>query len=304
MKSNRTNPSEVPSLVEDAHANSRSVKRLLQETIQGWIGHNGPRLAAALAYYALFSLAPLLMITMSVAGATLGRKSAEAALEFRFYGIVGPTGAQVIQAILEDAHRPRLGTFAGIAGTALLLVGSSAIFVELQDAFDTIWHAESERSGLWQIVVQRFLSFLQVLITETLLLLSVLVTTAETIFHRLFPSEALHFRTSARVAGIAVSLGVATLLFGMIFKFMPARHMNWRDVWPAAVLTAAMFDIGKQLIALYLEKNGVISAYGAASSLVILVGWAYYSAMILYFGAEFTKAYSKLYGVDARRRAA
>ena len=116
------------------------------------------------------------MITMSLAGATLGRKSAEAALEFRFYGLVGPTGAQVIQSILQDAHRPGLGTFTGIAGSVLLLVGASAIFVELQDAFNTIWHVESERSGLWQIVVERFLSFLLVLITEALLLLSVLLS--------------------------------------------------------------------------------------------------------------------------------
>jgi membrane protein len=303
LKSNRTKLSEVSSLVEDADANSRSVKRLLQETIQGWTDDNGPRLAAALAYYALFSLAPLLMIAMSLAGATLGRKSAEAALEFRFYGLVGPTGAQVIQSILQDAHRPGLGIFTGIAGSVLLMVGASAIFVELQDAFNTIWHVESERSGLWQIVVERFLSFLLVLITEALLLLSVLLSTLESILHRLLPSEALHFRTSARIAGVALSIGIATLLFGMMFKFLPPPHIHWRDVWPAALLTAIMFDIGKQLIALYLEKNDVISAYGAANSLVVLIGWAYYSAMILYFGAEFTKVYSKLYGVDARRRA-
>jgi len=292
----------MPSLAEEADANPRSVHRLLRDTISGWADDNGPRLAAALAYYALFSLAPWLMISMSVAGATLGRKSAEAALEFRFYGLVGPTGAQLIQSILQDAHRPGLGTFTGIAGTVLLLVGASAIFVELQDAFNTIWHVESERSGMWQIVVERFLSFLLVLITEVLLLLSVLLSTIASILHRLLPSE-LHFRTAAQIAGIAISIGIAALLFGMMFKFLPPSRIHWRDVWPAALLTAVMFDIGKQLIALYLEKNNVISAYGAATSLVIVVGWAYYSAMILYFGAEFTKVYSKLYGVNARERA-
>jgi membrane protein len=304
LKSNLTNHSEASRLVEDADANSRSVKRLLRATIRGWTENNGPRLAAALAYYALFSIAPLLMITMSVAGATLGRKSTEAALEFRFYGLVGPTGAQVIQAILQDAQRPGLGTFTGIAGTALLLIGASAIFVELQDAFNTIWHVQSERSGLWQIVVERFFSFLLVLIAEALLLLSVLFTSAESILHRLVPLEALQFRTSAEFIGYAVSIGITALLFGMMFKFLPTPHVKWRHVWPAALLTAVMFDVGKLLIALYLEKNDVISAYGAANSLVVLVGWAYYSAMILYFGAEFTKAYSIIYGGDGRNTAA
>jgi len=159
LKSNRTKLSEVSSPVEDEDAYSRSVKRLLHDTIQGWTDDNGPRLAAALAYYALFSLAALLMITISLAGATLGRKSAEAALEFRFYGLVGPTGAQVIQSILQDAHRLGLGTFTGIAGSVFLLVGASAVFTELQDAFNTIWHVESERTDLWQIVFERFSVF-------------------------------------------------------------------------------------------------------------------------------------------------
>ena len=303
MKSNRTNLSETSSLLEDADASSPSVKRLLHATIRGWSEDNGPRLAAALAYYALFSLAPLLMISMSVAGATLGRKSTEAALEFRFYGLVGPVGAQVIQAILQDAHRPGLGTFTGIAGSALLLIGASAIFVELQDAFNTIWHIQSERSGLWQIVVERFFSFLLVLITEALLLLSVLLTTAESILHRLLPMDALRLRTSAQITGYTLSIGVTAVLFGMMFKFLPTPHMKLSDVWPAALLTAVMFDVGKLIIALYLEKNDVISAYGAANSIVVLIGWAYYSAMILYFGAEFTKAYSAIYGSEARRQA-
>ncbi len=303
MKSNHTKRSEVSALIEDVDANPRSVKCLLKETILGWIDDDGPRLAAALAYYALFSLAPLLMIAMSLAGAALGPKSAEVALEFRFYGLVGPTGEQVVQSILQDAHRPGLGPITGIAGSVLLIVGASAIFVELQDAFNTIWHVKSERSGLWQIIVERFLSFLLVLNTEALLLSSVLLSTLASILHRLVPSQALHFRTSAQIAGVALSIGIATLLFGMMFKFLPPPHIQWREVWSAALLTAIMFDIGKLLIALYLEKSDVISAFGAANSLVVLIGWSYYSAMILYFGAEFTKVYSRLYGVDARRRA-
>jgi membrane protein len=304
LKLNHASDSESSIPVEVPDTGSRSLKRLLKSTFNNWTEDNGPRLAAALAYYALFSLAPLLMIAMAVAGATLGRQSAASALEGRFYGLLGTTGAQVIQGILQDAHRPGITTITGIAGSFFLLIGASALFVELQEAFDTIWHVEPVSIGLWEIVVERFLSFILVVITEILLMISVLLTTAESVLGRLLPGDWLSFRASVRVAGIAVSLGVTTLLFGMMFKFLPKVRVEWRDVWPAAIVTAIMFDLGKLLIALFLRKNNIISAYGAADSLVVLVGWVYYSAMILYFGAELAKVHARVYGVQTTREIA
>lgn len=300
MKSNHIRHFDPHATVEIPQTYSRSLKSLLKTTYNNWIVDNGPRLAAALAYYALFSLAPLLMIAMAIAGATLGRESAEAALELRFYGLVGKTGAQVIQQILQDAHSPGMGTLTGLAGCVLLLIGASAIFVELQDAFNTIWHTARESGSLWKIVLDRFFSFGLVLIAEILLIISVLLTTAKAALGRLVPAEWLSSGVSLQVAGILVSLGVTTLLFGMMFKLLPKTHIQWNDVWPAAVATAIMFDIGKLLIALYLGRS-LISVYGAASSLVAVVGWMYYSAMILYFGAEFANVYAQAYGSRARQ---
>lgn len=281
---------------------SRSVMSVFKTTFNNWMNDHGPRLAAALAYYALFSLAPLLMIAMAIAGATLGRQAAEAALELRFYGLVGKTGAQVIQEILQDAHRPGMGTIAGLVGSVLLLIGASAIFVELQDAFNTIWHTEKVDGSLWEIVVDRFFSFGLVLIVEILLIVSVLYTTVKTAIGHLFPTELLSAAAALHFAGDLLSLAVTTLLFAMMFKLLPKITIRWNDVWPAAVTTATMFNIGKLVIALYLRKSSLTSAYGAANSMVAVVGWMYYSAMILYFGAEFAKVYTEVYGSRSQQQ--
>jgi len=280
---------------------SRSIRSLFQQTFVNWLDDHGPRLAAALAYYAVFSLVPLLMIAMAVAGATLGRQSAETALELRFYGLVGKTGAQVIEGILRDAHRPGMSTLTGLIGSVLLLLGASAIFVELQDAFNTIWHTEQPGGSLWKIAADRFFSFGLVLIVEILLIVSILYTTLKTAFFQRMPPEMLNFATSFRFLGDLLSLAVSALLFALMFKLLPRTSIRWRDVWPAALTTAILFNLGKLLVAVYLRNSNLVSAYGAANSLVAVVGWMYYSAMILYFGAEGAKVYTQMYGSRSKR---
>jgi membrane protein len=283
-------------------AAQRSPGSLFRATFDHWLNDHGPRLAAALAYYSLFSLAPLLMIAMAVAGATLGRQAAEAALELRFYGLVGRTGAQVIQGILQEAHRPGRGTITGLLGGALLLLGASAIFVELQDAFNTIWHTESKIGSFWHLVLGRIFSFGLVLIAEILLIVSVLATAGKTALVRLLPEGFWASVASTHIPGMILSLSVATVLFAMMFKLLPKTKILWRDVWPAALVTAVMFNLGKLVIGLYLRHSNLISAYGAAKSLAAVVGWTYYSSMILYFGAELAKVYTEVYGSRSSRR--
>jgi membrane protein len=273
---------------------------MFRTTYESWTRDNGPRLAAALAYYALFSLAPLLMLTMAIAGAILGERPAHTALVAQFHGLVGPAGATAIEGILQDLHKPGVSTIAGIVGSVLLLVGASAVFVELDDALNTIWQAQKVNGDLRAMMVNRLLGFALVIGAEALLIGSVFLATVEAAFDRVAAVQLPGFYLSVRFASLFASLMTTTLLFAMIFKLLPRTSIEWGDVVPAAMVTAVMFDGGKLLIAMYLGSSSVISAYGAASSLVVVVGWVYYSALILYFGAEFAKVYARAYGSRAQ----
>jgi membrane protein len=273
---------------------------MFKTTYESWIRDNGPRLAAALAYYALFSLAPLLMITMAIAGAILGERPAHTALVAQFHGLVGPAGATAIEGILQDLHKPVVSTIAGIVGSVLLLVGASAVFVELEDALKTIWRVEKTWCDLRAMLVDRLVGFALVLGVEALVIVSVFLATAEAKFDRINAVPLPGFSFSLRLAALFASLMATTMLFSMIFKLLPRTPIEWGDVIPAAVVTAVMFDGGKLVIAMYLGRSSSISAYGAASSLVVVIGWVYYSALILYFGAEFGKIYSLAYGSRAQ----
>jgi membrane protein len=296
LKLSRTRRFELPTSFLAARSVSHSLKCLLRTTYESWSYDNGPRLAAALAYYTMFSLAPLLVIATAIAGAALGQRPVETALVAQFYGLVGRAGATAIEGILHDLQKPGMSTVAGIAGSVLLLIGASAVFVELEDALNTIWCARKLSCSLRTMVVDRLLGFGLVMVAEGLLIASVLLTAAAATLGRIAAARWPGFGVSFRLVGILASLVMTTVLFSMLFKFLPKTPIEWRDVWPAALVTAVMFDAGKLLIALYLGKSRIISAYGAASSLVIVVGWVYYSALILYFGAEFAKVYAQAYG--------
>ena len=233
---------------------------------------------------------------MAIAGAILGERPAHTALVAQFHGLVGPAGATAIEGILQELHKPGVGTIAGIVGSVLLLVGASAVFVEMEDALNTIWHAQKVNGDLRGMLVDRLLGFALVLGTETLVIISVFLAAAEATFDRIMAVPLPGFNFSIRLVALFASLMATTMLFAMIFKLLPRTSIEWGDVVPAAMVTAVMFDGGKLLIAMYLGTSTTISAYGAASSLVVVVGWVYYSALILYFGAEFAKVYARAYG--------
>jgi membrane protein len=236
------------------------------------------------------------MIALAIAGAALGEHPVETALVAQFYGLVGKDGATAIEDLLRDLHKPGITTIAGIAGSVLLLIGAAAMFVELEDALNTIWHAQKKRGSLRTIVIEWLQGFSLVMAGEILLIVSVVLATVRAALAQIVSAYWPGVGLSLRAAGVVASFAVTTLLVGMLFKIVPKTSIQWRDVWPAAIITAVMVDAGKILIALYLGQSTVISAYGAASSLVAVVGWVYYSALILYFGAEFAKVYARSYG--------
>jgi membrane protein len=263
---------------------------------------NAFRMAAALAYYTMFSLAPLIIVAIAVAGFVFSRESVQTTLTSQMGALAGTAGVQATLAIIRAAHHPVLGTIAGTMGVLVLLVGASGVFVELQGALNVIWRVNQCNSGFRQWMSLNVTGLLMVLTTGLLLLASVILSTILAALGKFAgyilpsPESLLH------LLDIAVSFAVTAFLFAMLFKSLPKTQIAWKDVWAGAAATAVMFDIGKLLITLYLGKSSIGSAYGAASSLVVLIAWVYYSALILYFGAEFTKVYAETHGSRAGLR--
>jgi membrane protein len=272
----------------------RAIPALLQETGFEWYADRGPRLGAALAFYTLFSLAPLLIIITAIAALAYGQEVAHAQIIRQIEELIGREGADAIRAIIENASRPSSGVAATLIGLATLLFGATIVFSELQDALNTIWDIppKPERGMVIGIIRDRFLSFVMVLSIGFLLLASMLANTILTAivqnFGDILPGRAYVLR----IANSALFLSIVTLLFAMIYKMLPDTTIAWSDVVIGAVATSLLFAIGKFLIGLYLVYSSVVSAYGAAGSLVVVLVWVYYSAQIFYFGAEFTKVYA------------
>jgi membrane protein len=262
-----------------------------------WSEDKAPRLGAALAYYTVFSLAPLLLVVIAIAAFVFGEKAAQGQIVGQIEGLIGPDSARAIQDMLANAQKPSSGIVATVVGVVMLLAGASGVFGQLQDALNTVWEVEPKPDrGLVGIVRDRFLSLTMVLGTGFLLLVSLVVSaalaTAGQALHRLSPGlEAI-----GHVVEIAVSFGIVSLLFALIFKYLPDAKIAWRDVWFGAVVTAALFVIGKFAIGLYLGHASIGSAYGAAGSFVVILVWVYYSAQILLFGAELTQVYANRSG--------
>lgn len=276
----------------------RAIPALLKETFWGWYADRGPRLGAALAFYTLFSLAPLLIIITAIAALAYGEEVARAQIMRQVEELIGGEGAEAIRAIIENASRPSSGVVATLIGLATVLFGATVVFSELQDALNSIWDIppRPERGMVIGIIRGRFLSFAMVLSIGFLLLATMLANTILTAiaqnFGELFPSRAYFLR----LANFVLFLGIVTLLFAMIYKALPDTTIAWGDVVIGAVATSLLFAIGKFLIGLYLVYSSVVSAYGAAGSLVVVLVWVYYSAQIFYFGAEFTKVYASRRG--------
>lgn len=274
---------------------------LLKEIFAEWSEDNASRLAASLAYYAIFSLAPLLIIAIAIAGFFLGRASVRQEILLQIQGLVGEGGSKFVQNLIENTSRPGASTWATIIGLVTLLLGASGVYGQLQNALNTIWEVEPKPGrGIPHTLVARFLSFTMVLGTGFLLLISMFATTALAIissfFRNLLPGTGILWQI---INGV-VSFGLITLLFAVIFKVLPDVRIEWNDVWVGAAVTAVLFTIGKFVIGFYLGSRSVSSAYGAAGSLVAILLWIYYSAQILFFGAEFTQVYARRYGSRIR----
>ena len=262
----------------------RRVLDLFKKAWSEFVADKAQRLAAALAYYTLFSIAPLLLIAIAIAGLVFGRSHAQAQIVSQIRGITGDEGAKAIAEMLTSAGKPKSGILAIIIGVVTLLLGATGVFGQLKDALNTIWDVPAKISGgILVMIKERFLSFTMVLGVGFLLLVSLVIDAAlSAIGNALWqPLQLL------------VSLAVITVLFAMMFRFLPDVRVEWRDVWFGAAFTAFLFVLGKFLLGLYLSRSAIVSSYGAAGSLVVLLVWIFWSANILLFGAEFTKVYAQ-----------
>lgn len=274
-----------------------SWKQLLSETVREWIDDSAAQHAAALAFYTMFSLAPLLVIAVSIAGLVFGDDAARGEVRGQISHYIGTAGAETVQQILRNAERPALGTIAGIIGLVVLLVGASGVFAQLKTSMDVMFDVPPDPNATWlSTITDRFLSFTMVLGTGFLLLVSLVLSTVLTAAVTWLGDLSGAAATIVMVANLVVGALFAAGLFAAIFRYVPSVRSPWSDVWPGAILTALLFSIGRIVLGWYLGSGSVGSAYGAAGSLVIVLAWVYYSAQILFLGAEFTQVYG------ARRR--
>jgi membrane protein len=276
---------------------------MLKKTVLKWWDDNALRLSAALSYYTLFSLAPLLIIAIAVAELVFSEQAVQAELFGQIQGLIGEEGAKAIQGTIERVRQPKTGAIATIVSLIAIMVLSTGVFAELQDALNTIWRIKSTNNrAMWKILNDRFSSFVLVIGVGFLLVVSLILSAALSAVGRFFSQLLPGPELAMQILNAGVSFVIFTLLFAMMFKVLPDAHIAWMDVWMGAVVTALLFTFGKLAIGLYLGKTGVASAYGAASSLAIILLWVYYSALILFLGAEFTYVYANEYGSHIGRR--
>jgi membrane protein len=267
-----------------------------RDSVESFFEDKTLRLSAALAYYSLFSIAPLLIIVIALAGLFMGEDAVRRQIEQQLGEIVGPQTTKAIVAMTSQ-HRQGTDLLATAIGLVVLLFGASGVFGQIQDSLNVIWGVQPKPGlGLWGLIKARFLSFAMVLGIGFLLLVSMVITT---VLSALTGALGGYFPMPGEIAHLVnftVSFLVITLLFAMIFKVLPDARVKWRDVWVGALFTAFLFTVGKYLLALYLGRASVTSSFGAAGSLVVMLLWVYYSSVILFFGAEFTKVYAKATG--------
>jgi membrane protein len=287
-----------PEKAESEKPYQKSIVALFKNTASEWIQDKCPQLGAALAYFTVFSLAPLVLVLLAVFGLIFGGSDhARQNLTEQLQYLIDPSGIKVIQDIAANASKPQVGFIATTIGVVLALFGASGVFGQLQDALNTIWGVKPKPGGgIMGFIRTRFLSFAMVGGVCFLLLASL---TVETVL-RAFSDYVKHVMPGGHILTLALflifDLAVVVLLFAMIFRYLPDAKIAWRDVWVGATLTAVLFVLGKFVLGLYLGSGAAGSAYGAASSLITLLLWIYYAAQILLFGAEFTQVYANTYG--------
>jgi membrane protein len=254
-------------------------------------------MGAALAYYTLFSIAPVLIIVIAVAGFFFGPEAARGEIVAQLRGLLGDDGAAAVQGLLESASKPEEGILATISSIALLILGATTVFAELQSDLDRIWRAEAKSlSGLWAFLRARFLSFGMILALAFLLLVSLVLSAALAALGNWWGGWFEAWALVLEILNFVASFAITTGLFALIYKFLPRAEIAWHDVWIGAAVTALLFAIGKFLIGLYIGRSGIASGFGAAGSFVVLLVWVYYSTQIFLLGAEFTWVYAHEHG--------
>lgn len=281
--------------------NLPKIWQLLKETFQEWQADNASRLAAALAYYTVFSISPLLVIAIAIAGAFFGQDKAQAQITEQLIALVGKDGVKPIILALDNMSQPEIRGIASLISIGVLLLGASGIFAELQDALNTVWKVQPKPGqGIGQFIRKRIFSFFMVLAIGFLLMLSLVlsavVSTVSKYRTDFLPGSAVLWEN----LDFIVSLGLMTFLFGLMFKYVPDAKIVWKDVLVGAIITALLFLFGKFLLGMYLSGGTLGSAYGAAGSLIVFLAWVYYSAQIVLLGAEFTQVYARMYGSKLR----
>ena len=272
--------------------------QLAKKSVTAWVDDYAPSMGAAISYYTVFSIAPLLLIVIAVAGLVWGREAVQGEIVAQLSGLIGKDGATGIQALIESANKPTQGLVASAISLVVLVIGATTVFAELQSALDRVWGVPPARkvSGVWLALRSRLLSLGFILGLGFLLSVSLVISAGTAAFGNwasgLFPG----WETLLHILNSVISLGIGATLFAMIFKLMPQATVGWRDVWVGAGVTALLFEIGKTLIGLYIGKSSVTSSFAAAGSLVVLLVWVYYSAQIFLLGAEFTWVYAHEFG--------
>lgn len=275
----------------------RSIGSFLREIHAEWQADDALSMGAALAYYAVFSMAPLLVLVIAIAGLVLGHAAAEGELVGQIGGLVGTAGAEALQEMIARASGPKAGVVASVVSLVTMTLGATGVFGQLQHALNRIWEAPPPQgSGLRTQLRKRVMAFGMILGIGFLLLVSLALSAALAMVHDLLAQHLPVLSQLLPTLNLLLSFAVITALFAMIYKVLPDVPMRWRDVWPGAAVTALLFTVGKTLIGFYLGRAGATSVYGAAGSFVLLLLWVYYSAQILFIGAEFTEVYSRRYG--------
>ena len=268
--------------------------QLLIQAAKSWSNDYAPSMGAAISYYTVFSLAPLLVIVIAVAGAVFGHDAVQGQISAQISGMVGPQAAQMVQGLIAASSDTDKGLVASTISIVVLIVGATTVFNELQNALDRIWKVPeaAKPSGIWGLLRDRLLSFGLVLGVAFLLMVSLVVSAGLAAVSSWADGILPGWAVLLYILNLAFSLSLFTVLFATIYRFMPSTRVAWRDVWIGAFVTAVLFEIGKMGIALYIGKSGMSESFAAAGALVILLAWVYYASQIFLLGAEFTKAYA------------
>ncbi|NRR28630.1 YihY/virulence factor BrkB family protein [Oxalobacteraceae bacterium] len=285
------------------HPPPSTLRKVIVCAVSEWFEHRASSKGAALAFYTLFSIAPILVLVIAIAGFFYGHQAAQGELLQQLRGLVGLQGAEAIQLVLASAHNKEQGRLATLVASALLLFGATSVFAELKASLDEIWQEPSlQRGTLWDVLRTRLLSFGMVLVLAFLLMVSLVVSALLALLEHYWNGRFQDATLLLTVLNAVISFAVIAAMFGVIFKMLPRTRLSWRDVTIGALGTATLFTLGKYAIGAYIGNSGVASSFGAAGSLIALLLWVYYSAQIFFLGAEFARQYALQLGSLRHRR--